>query len=500
MSSPEQLQRFVFDALRHLDVPIARMADDRWAISVPPRYQSSLEGQERLSLTFDKETFQRADETDLEFVTPGSPVLSWIIDELRGLGSVFCGEMPWSDAQASACVQTLTSAYQVTGGSVSIHAATWKPALVFQFHYLLRLHGVESRDRLVHVTVDDRAVVMSEDEIRVLSAAPLSESSTRPTLTPDQLGPAMEAAAKTVAVIRDERERELARRLSGKRESEEKQLRDYFGTMRLEVEGLREVVSSREQRASIQEQLDDIDRQLAQRLEEVRARYAVSTETQLAGVLVIGVKRLEGKVVLQANEPAAHIPFSLPCFRSVAPPFPCAKTGRLVYRLAATADGRFVDADVVTVCQHSGRVMPRDEMTVCAVSGKTYCPEFIAECPVLLRPVYRGEFVECPGCRQSVSRAAMKDASCRSCAERGPVDRTDTRIQRVIAKYPTLASWSKWAMSETRDIYNFELLRTLHQARLVLRKCDLAPIRAQKRSRIMGAWRDVEPQEVMGGT
>jgi hypothetical protein len=500
MPDPGRLRSFVFSALEQLQVPVAPAGGERCLISVPPKCQRDLENQTHVPITFDKETFQRADETNLEFVTPGSPLLNWIIDQLRGLGSVFYAELPWDEARSPELVHELVSRYQVEGGKVSMPTPLWKVGLAVQVHYLLRLHGLESRDQLVAIVVDDQGQAASADDAAMISSSTMKDPPVRPALSAEQLEPVLAGAAKIIAGVSCERERELGQALAPKRDAEEKQLRDYFQSMHQEMAGLREVVGSADQQASIQEQIDGIDRQLAQRLDELRARFTVRSETTLAGVLLVAVRRLEGTVVFESNGHQARLPVSVPSYRPTAPSFTCMKTGRGAFRLAVTADGRFVDAGIVARCQHSGRTMPTDELSRCAASGKLYCLEFMAQCPIVLELVYQEEMVECPGCRQQVSRPAMKGDVCRSCSERALVDRSDARVQRTIARYPKLTCWSKWAMSETRDIYSLELSRAFSQARLVLMKHDLTPVRAQKRSRLLGNWKDVQMQEVTGET
>ena len=499
MPEAEHLRDFVFAALEQLGVPISADGDRRCLISVPSKFQREfVENQIHVPVTFDKESFQKADEASLEFITPGSPILNWIIDQIRGLGSVFYAELPWDQNRASEQVSALLSQYQVANGSASMTDPFWKPGLAFQFHYLLRLHGLESRDELISILLDERGVAITPEEARAISPALLQDSSVRPELSVEQLKPAVEAATKMIAAIGEERERQLRQSISPKLATEEQQLQDYFQTMRREIEGLQEIVNSAGERTSAREQIEDVDRQLAQRLDELQARFVVRAETRLAGVLVVGLQVLEGTVLLEGSGSQARLSVSVPSFQPAAPPFPCAKSGRGIHRIAVTTDGRFVDAEIVATCQHSRRVMPQDELGRCSVSGKLYCPEFLLQCPIGLASVYRAEMVECPGCRQRVSRLAVKEGVCRSCAERIPAAREDARIQRVIARYPRLGDWPRWAVSETRDIYNLELARTFNQARLVLKKGDLAPVRVQRRSRILGSWKDVPFQEVTG--
>ncbi len=499
MPEAEHLRDFVFAALEQLGVPISADGDQRCLISVPPNFQRDLvANQIPVPVTFDKERFQKADEASLEFITPGSPILNWIIEQIRGLGSVFYAELSWDQSRASEQVNAILSQYQVASGSASMTDPVWKPGLAVQFHYLLRLHGLESRDEIISILLDERGVAITPEEARTISPAMLLDSSAVPELSVEQLKPAMDAATKMIAAISEERERQLRQSISPKLAAEEQQLRDYFQTMRREIDGLQEIVSNPAERTSVREQIEDVDRQLAQRLDELQARFAVRTETRLAGALVVGLQVLEGTVLLEGSGSQARLSVSVPSFQRSAPPFPCAKTGRGIHRIAVTADGRFVDADIVATCQHSRRVMPRDEFGRCSVSGKLYCQEFLLQCPIGLALVYRAEMVECPGCRQRVGPLAMNGGVCRSCAERIPAEREDARIQRVIACYPRLGDWPRWAVSETRDIYNLELARTFNQARLVLKKGDLAPVRVQRRSRILGNWKDVPFQEVTG--
>jgi hypothetical protein len=201
MPDPGRLRSFVFSALEQLQVPVAPAGGERCLISVPPKCQRDLENQTHVPITFDKETFQRADETNLEFVTPGSPLLNWIIDQLRGLGSVFYAELPWDEARSPELVHELVSRYQVEGGKVSMPTPLWKVGLAVQVHYLLRLHGLESRDQLVAIVVDDQGQAASADDAAMISSSTMKDPPVRPALSAEQLEPVLAGAAKIIAGV-----------------------------------------------------------------------------------------------------------------------------------------------------------------------------------------------------------------------------------------------------------------------------------------------------------
>jgi len=240
-----------------------------------------------------------------------------------------------------------------------------------------------------------------------------------------------------------------------------------------------------------------VDDQLARRLAEVDERYRVSSEIRPVGALVVASKTLEGTIVFASGEARASLPVRLPIYAAEPPPYLCPKTGKPTYHVAATSDGRFIDAPYLAVCAESGKHLPKDELVACAATGKLYCPEFVRECPITLKPVHRGSFYPCQECRQRVSTLAIAGGVCRACKTRASVSDSDGRVRRIVARYPRLASWGTWRLSETRDIYCLELHGTLSLARMVINKSDLGIVHCEKRNRFLGAWKIVPKEEIV---
>lgn len=500
MAESDQLRQFVFSALEELQVPVKDLGGEQLALAVPEKHRSELEGRERVLITFDKEIFQKSDQSNLEYITPGSPVLAWIIERVRELGWVAAAELKGEEPDQNKFINAVTANYKLDQGTVSVENPAWTSGRSYQFDYVLRQKGRESRDRLVRVLIDEQGKVLDPERAELFAGLPKTEPAAKISMSPGRAKEMLSAAAYEAETIAQKLEREMVQSLAAKRTAEENQLRDYFGKMKQELLGLQEIAQEENERAWLTEQLGSVDRQLSQRLEELEDRFKVWSELEPAGALLIQGRFFSGDLVLKTGERRWVLPLVLPAYAAAPPPIACMKSGVKTYHLAVTDDGRFIDADLAAADQETGRIFPRDELVSCAATGRLYRPEFMVQCPILLVPVHDKEIRPCPICRQKVSVLAMKGESCKSCQERTPVLPADERILKIIGRYPKLKSWSKWAISETRDIYNLEVAGALSQAKIFLRKSDLSFLGGARKTRLIGSWKDAEAKELVGTT
>jgi hypothetical protein len=126
------------------------------------------------------------------------------------------------------------------------------------------------------------------------------------------------------------------------------------------------------------------------------------------------------------------------------------------------------------------------------VTGLNVLAEFTEICPVSGQPALRGEFEECDGCRQRVSRGTVVDGVCAACRNLANVSKDDPRLVWIFGEHPGLDRWKRWRLAETRTAYIAQASRLLKQLLLVIDKESLAVSRLAKRGPIGSTWIDVK--------
>jgi len=228
---------------------------------------------------------------------------------------------------------------------------------------------------------------------------------------------------------------------------------------------------------------------------EAALEQAELTSAPVRHVTLIQCRHATGKIRFTIGSLSWDLPFSGWANAFTPPPFHCPHTGVETFHVAATDDGRIAAAEEIAVCRRTGRRLLKKELAQCAVTGAYVLPEYAVHCPVTGEIVEQGVLVECSHCRQLVSPHAIQERQCLACRTLVPLDNEDSRLQRVIAEHPGLASWRNWRLSETADAYVLEaqglwqrLLAVLDRQTLHCRHMALA-------QRWPGKWRDLSVEQ-----
>ncbi len=215
-------------------------------------------------------------------------------------------------------------------------------------------------------------------------------------------------------------------------------------------------------------------------------------ETEIAAVWC---RFVEGKLRFTIGSASADLSFSGWASSLTPPPFLCPSTGRATFHLAATDDGRILDASAVGRCELTGRRLPVDELVRCSWTGKVVDKSLIYFCSISGQPILRTELRPCTVCQQKVSPAFLQQAVCSACRALHPVCKADPRMARILAEYPTLDRWYRWQLAETRAVYIAVASGLWKKLLLVVDKETLELRHLATGHRLQTHWRPVEPRQ-----
>ena len=237
-----------------------------------------------------------------------------------------------------------------------------------------------------------------------------------------------------------------------------------------------------------------------QRCLEAGVRHAPAVaegeEAEPLVVAVVWCKYFRCKLLFEIGDARAELPFEgwaqlLVDGAIDPPPFRCAATGRVSYRVAATDDGRVSVAEAIVPCEESGRRVLVTDLETCEATGRRVAPEWLRSCPVTGARVARSAMVACNMCRQEVSPRAIAGGRCQACRNLRPVNRDDPRMARVLGEYPKLDRWTRWRMVETHTAYILVATSLLRRLLVVLDRESLDVLQLSEGSRIGRRWPDV---------
>lgn len=224
----------------------------------------------------------------------------------------------------------------------------------------------------------------------------------------------------------------------------------------------------------------------------VQQRYPAVDLAGSAKTALIWCKFAEGKLRFTFGDGSVDLPFFGWARSLQPPPFVCPHTGKRTFHLAATDDGRIAAAEAVRRCDETGSRVLDADLAICAVTGKTMLRELLATCPVSGEQVARKQLLTCSICLQEVSPHAIDGNACSACRNLRPVAAGDVRLDRVLARYPALAGWSKWRLSETARVYVLRASRWWKRLLVVVDKQSLAPLRLARGRRFQARWTPLE--------
>ena len=210
-------------------------------------------------------------------------------------------------------------------------------------------------------------------------------------------------------------------------------------------------------------------------------------------IAAVWCKFISGKLRFTIGSVSVDLPFSGWARTLQPPPFICPHTGRATFHLAATDDGRILDAAAIGVCEVSGRRLPVDELVRCSWTGKRTAKDFVDFCSLTGQPVLRSELAACQMCQEKVSPAVLQEGLCSACRSLRPASKADPRMARLLAEYPTLDRWHRWELAETETVYVLVASGLWKKLLVVVDKESLELRHLATRHRLQTHWRPVEP-------
>lgn len=212
-------------------------------------------------------------------------------------------------------------------------------------------------------------------------------------------------------------------------------------------------------------------------------------------VAAVWCKHVEGKLRFTIGPYTADLPFAGWARTLAPPPYVCPHTGSPTFHLAATDDGRILDAAAVGRCEVTGRRLEADALVACSWTGKRAAPDLIERCSLSGQPVLCSEMATCETCRQRTSPAVVQGGLCSACRGLRPVSKADPRMARVLTEHPRLDRWRAWQLSETETVYVLVARGLLRKLLAVVDKESLDIKLLATGSRLTRHWRPVEPQQ-----
>lgn len=211
---------------------------------------------------------------------------------------------------------------------------------------------------------------------------------------------------------------------------------------------------------------------------------------------MIWCKYARGKVQFTIGEQVVEQSFCQWAHRLEAPDYHCAVTGTKTYNLAATSDGRVIAEAEIARCEISGKRLPQAELIYCTVTGQRVARELAVRCPISDAFLLPDQRECCRACRQWVSPLRMDGETCHVCRSLKRVDRSDARVLRALALYPSLAHWRSLRLGFSSEVMVLKASKGWQQRLLVFdQKTDLLRCAAGK-SRLGRSWLPIDDQQV----
>jgi len=222
------------------------------------------------------------------------------------------------------------------------------------------------------------------------------------------------------------------------------------------------------------------------------ARLSSNGQPEQEEIAAVWCKFVSGKLRFTIGSACADLPFSGWVRTLQAPPYICPHTGRATFHLAATDDGRILDASAIGVCQVTGRRLPSEELVQCSWTGKWAAKDLMDFCSLSGQPLLRPELQACSVCQQKVSPKVLQEGVCLACRSLQPTNKADPRMARLLAEYPTLDRWHHWQLAETQSVYVLLAFGLWKKLLLVVDKETLELRHLATRHRLQTGWRAVE--------
>jgi hypothetical protein len=206
----------------------------------------------------------------------------------------------------------------------------------------------------------------------------------------------------------------------------------------------------------------------------------------------IWCKYAEGKLRFTIGEQSVDLPFSGWTRALSPPPFICPYSGVSSFHLAATDDGRIVAAESIRTCAETGHRVLANELVLCDATGQAVHVDQTRICPVAELPVLERAFATCSMCCQHVSPTVIQGGRCLACRSTRPIARDEAPLALFLKTHENLNRWSKWAVSETAEVYILIAAGWWKRLLLVVGKGDMEVRYAAMGQRLRGEFSAVD--------
>ncbi|HZZ72047.1 MAG TPA: hypothetical protein VFE24_07320 [Pirellulales bacterium] len=485
-------RRFALWAIERLGLTVEPRAAGVYELAIPPDQQQTLFGAPQVKFTFDKAIYEQAPLTDpVEFMTPGSRLLGWLVEQVRRLGKVAQAFPATQPNGVQELAGPLLSAYRVEGGSVHLAGCTLEPRPILKLVHRLRLEGLEPHDELTEVFAAGGEAPLAPEVVAALRLDALAPAAPPPKIARPDLERLLDQASQFADERRKAAEAALAEALLPKKLEEIRQLEDYFAKTKAEISTPHVQELAAEEQAAIAEQIGALEQQQQRRLAAIDERYSVSGNLELVAAILIWTRFAAGKLRFTLGAATADTPFAAWAGLLQPPPYVCPYTNRPTFHLAATDDGRIVAAEELGQCELTGRRVLKRELVREASTGKWVRADLTDLCAVSGQRVLKDRFVTCPICHVHVNPQILHGNHCRACPPARAILKDDPRLARLLGEYPGLDGWRSWKLAESPAAYLCTAAGLWRQLFLVFDKRTLEPLRIASKTRFATAWTDL---------
>ena len=386
------VRRFARWALEQLKLDVQQLDQPVAILHLPESEQETFDGASQIEFTFDKSVYDADSEGHVEFVTPGSRLLSWITRRVEQLGSVAHAEPVGQPISVHELTDRLFSPYTVDDGAgnpgtLQLAGCTLDDRLVLRLTFRATIAGLEPHDELIEVLVDDTGAEVPAELVTRLGLTDLENRDRPPRIQASALWKLVEAGTALVDDRCDRLAADAEARLALRRRKEEQQLESYFDQTIAEVSrDLEEPDLAPEERADVDARIAELREARRRRLAMLHERYAIDANSRLVTATLLWCKHAAGKLRFRIGANTVDLAFHDWARELHVPPFVCPATGVNSWHVTATDNGEIVAAESIEVCARTGRRLLRRDLRQCAVSGQWVVPDELVTCPVFRGP------------------------------------------------------------------------------------------------------------------
>ena len=245
--------------------------------------------------TFDKHVYD-AGPSEVELVVPGGRFMTYLIDQVRSLGSAAHARAA-EEPTVAELSGLLFAAYRIDGGRCRLDGCTLEDQPVLHVTARIRVEAAEPRESLIDLFLDPTGRTLTDPEVTELGLLATDslidcEPPPRPpeTLIASLLRKGREAAERRAETAR----RDVTAELEARRDEEKDQLHNYYAKTRADLESRLESESDARRRSLLQEQLQQLGEVEADRLAALESRYSATASASVVSTVLIWRRYAEG--------------------------------------------------------------------------------------------------------------------------------------------------------------------------------------------------------------